>query len=263
MTEELPQEPIATPSEPIATPSEPVSTEFTIPDDYKDKGWAAKVKSPDDLWKALDGAQALIGKKSVVPDFTSGTPEEIESYLDQLRPATPNDYAFPDGTSDDLKGLYGNIMHFAGVHPSRVEGVLKQVQEYEAAKIAEMQSPEKFDEMTKQAFGADWQKKRDSALGFLRTALPENEQGVLEAIPNEALLAMYKVAAFAQEKYGASENGAQAGSNPAPIKVDLAGQADQLMSEIMAENKKQPPDFTRIEQLKQQLKETNNKRAAQ
>lgn len=258
MTEETIQEPI----EPAATPSEPPAqqTDFAIPDDYKDKGWAAKVKSPDDLWKALDGAQQLIGKKSVVPEYNAENPDEFESFLNNLRPESADKYEFPDGVDDSIKSVYGEALHFAGVHPSKVNGVMEIVSKYEQAQIAEMQSPEKFDEMSKEAFGSDWQDKRDEGLAFLRQTIPETEK-FLDALPNNILLEFYKMANYVNETYGKKQNGAQAGVQPTPPVVDLRAQADQLMDKILVANKKQPPDFDEVRRLNVELNEINNKRA--
>lgn len=91
MTEEVVAAAHATPAPesaaaPVATPT-PAPSDFAIPEAYKDKPWASKVKSHDDLWKQLENTQSLIGKKAIAPDFKTATPQEIEDYYSQMRPA--------------------------------------------------------------------------------------------------------------------------------------------------------------------------------
>jgi len=260
MTEELPPQDTPT-SEPVATPEAPTSTEFTIPDEYKEKSWAGKVKTQDDLYKQLDNLTSLVGKKSLVPEYNPEKPEEFDAFLNRLRPESADKYEFPEGVADEIKSVYGEALHFAGVHPSKVNGVMEIVSKYETEQLAKMQDPVEFDKLTEEAFGANWKKSKDESLAFLRANLPNAE--LLDKLPNAALIDLYKFANKVATEYGAKESGSQAGGGQAPVKVDMAVQANELLEQITQANAQKPPDFKKLEGLKQQLREINQKRAAQ
>lgn len=91
-----------------APPAPPLMKEV-IPAEFHDrpylKDWLDKPSSPElmaDVFKKLDGAEKLIGKKTVggVPGLDA-KPEEIEAFYHGLRPAKPEDYEFKLGEKPD------------------------------------------------------------------------------------------------------------------------------------------------------------------
>lgn len=260
MTDDItPQEPVTTPSEPVAT--EPTATpDFTIPDDYKDKGWAAKVKSTDDLWKTLDNAQQMIGKKAVVPDFDKAPPEEIDAYLAQLRPADKSAYQFGEGMDDNLKTAYADALYEAGIPAYSANKVAAKMAEVEKAMTEEMMSLEKLAEMAQQKFGSTYKETMQQAVEFFRGVDPKFDE-FFDALPNTAALKVVELAKGVRDAYDKKQGGAQIGAQPTPPTVDLRQQASELTDKIIAANKTQPPNFDEINRLKIQLNEINTKRA--
>lgn len=74
---------------PLGAEAQPApANDFSIPQEYADRGWSSKIKSTDDLFKAYDNAQSLIGKKSVAP-AEDAPQEEWDAYYSALRPESP------------------------------------------------------------------------------------------------------------------------------------------------------------------------------
>lgn len=94
-----PQSPAIDP-QPASQPAPSASEAFAIPDAYKDRGWVEKVKSPDDLWKALDNAQSLIGKRPAGIPANDAPDAEWEAFYKVARPESPDKY-----TLADIEGL--------------------------------------------------------------------------------------------------------------------------------------------------------------
>ena len=54
--------------------SEAQTQQFSVPEAYKDAGWAQNIKSPDDLWGQFANAQSLIGKRPAGIPLADGGP---------------------------------------------------------------------------------------------------------------------------------------------------------------------------------------------
>ena len=279
MTEENPTSPAsdtapAAPASqpPAATPpvTPPAAKEFAIPEAYKDKPWAGKIKSEEDLYKQIDNLQGVVGKKTAAPDFTTATDEEKSEYFNRTRPADKTAYKFNEGTPEH----YADAFFDAGISEYQASKLIKFVQEKEAIEIGALKDPVKFDEELKKEFGGtdDWQTKADAAFKFadeMDVFSNEDKIGFDEGT-NAEQMRLYRLAKGAMEKiaaiekdYKPNEGGHQSEGNSAPPPpVDLAVQADDLLNQIHALDAKQPPDFKKIEELNTQLKAINARRVA-
>lgn len=156
--------------------SQPVdqTNSFTIPESYKDRGWAEKIKSPDDLWKTLDNAQSLIGKRPAgIPSQDASDDEWSQFYKAMGRPDEPKyDFTDPEGLPDgfdtsSFKEQAAQILHKAGLTPKQANAVYNEYlklelegagksQEAKAAEQAELDA--KYEALTKEHFGDDAEK---------------------------------------------------------------------------------------------------------
>ncbi len=89
------------------TPPAPPLLKTIIPAELHERGWAKdwleKPHTPEataELFKKLDGAEALIGKKTLIPG-ADAKPEDVEAFYGKLRPAKPEDYEFKLGEKPD------------------------------------------------------------------------------------------------------------------------------------------------------------------
>lgn len=214
---------------------------FVIPEAYKDKPWAAKIKSQEDLFKQIDNLDTLVGKKAVVPDFAKATPADVEAFNAQLRPADKAEYAaavkMPETIPEADRAFYLDLLHDSVVRPEIANGVLEKFGGAIEAKKAEMVSQEDFEAKMLARFG------KDGIVAGGPLALAESEARehlnkadtvVWDEIPNRYLDVFYGVLNAVQKKYGATEGGAGGGRGGQGGSVaDLNKQIDTVNQQII------------------------------
>jgi len=132
------------------------ATQFKIPDTYKDKPWASKIKTEDDLYKQIDTLDSLKGKKNIIPDFTKSTPEEIEEYLKTSRPKDKAEYQFDEGVDPQLKEGFTEILYKNGITAYQANQLIKDYNQMEAAKKVELYDKDAFMKKAEEKFGKDY-----------------------------------------------------------------------------------------------------------
>ena len=197
----MPEDP-KPPEAPPQTPP-PAAFETIIPDEFKDRTYLADLKGkpvgPDtykELFKKLDGAQTLIGKKTGVP-AADAPAEEWEKFHAALRPAKADDYEIPvnEGSKPDpeVQKAVKGIFHEAGLTKAQasklmakfegfVDGQTKAQREAAAAADAE------FEALTKKTFGPENEKVLSRSKELLNTLTPPEMSPFLNRLPNESLV---------------------------------------------------------------------------
>jgi ribosomal protein L29 len=175
---------------------------FSIPEEYADRGWAEKIKSPDDLWKSYDNAQSLLGKRPAgVPQPDAPDEEWDKFYAAAGRPESPDKYALsdiqgvPEGTDlTPFKQKASSILHAAGLNQKQADRVWQQYIQEELKTAGESKASyeartkeldAEFDKLTKEHFGDKFDQANASALEMAKN-LPEQFRSVIaEAQPKE------------------------------------------------------------------------------
>ena len=229
----------ATTTEVTPTVTDPKPDEFSVPDAYKEKGWAKNIKSNDDAWKMLDNAQSLAGKKTVAPDWDKATPKEIEDYYAQLRPADKSAYQFDEGLPDEMKTAFSDMLHKHGISAKQGNDLIKDYMAVEQATAAKMYDKDGFMAELKTSFGNDYEKVAGDTAKILASHLNENDKALLDKIPNQYLGVIYRVAANLNKAYGASESGSAASAPSTVSVVDVEKRAGEIRNEIIAISRRQ------------------------
>jgi hypothetical protein len=203
--------------------------QFAIPDAYKDKAWATKVKSEDDLWKQLENTQSLIGKKAVVPDFKTATPAEIEDYYKQLRPQDKSAYAFDEETPPELKEAYGDLLYNNGISEHQGNEIIKQFREMEKAQLDKLYSADGFTVELEKSFGKNYKEQAGAAANLMKQHLNKEDAALLDKMPNQFLAMLYRYTDNIKKSYGASEGDKAASKSSGTIDKETR------ISEIFAE----------------------------
>lgn len=213
---------------------------FALPDAYKDKPWASKIKSTDDLWSQIDNLQMLVGKKAVVPDFTKATPADVEAFNAQLRPADKAEYAgalkMPENIPEAEQAFYADVLYEGVVRPDVANTVLEKFSGAIEAKKAEMVSQEDFNTRMTTRFG----KQATEAEGpvarvenEVRQHLNQADQSVWDDMPNKYLDVTFGVINKILDQYGAGEgNRAPGGTQSGGTVADLNKQIDAINGEL-------------------------------
>lgn len=181
---------------------------FSVPDAYKEKGWAKKVKSLDDVFQQIDTLDSLKGKKTVVPDFEKATPTEIEEYFKQTRPQDKKDYVFAEGSDKEFSEGVAEILYKYGTHKFIGNKILA-----ECSALAGKIKAKQFDKASmaktmQESFGEGFDKIAGETANLLRQHLSEADVKLLESIPNNHLGLIYRLANNFKKAYGIKESAA-------------------------------------------------------
>jgi hypothetical protein len=215
--------------------------QFSVPEAYKEKGWAKKVKTQEELFKLVDSQDVLIGKKTVVPDFEKGDPKDIEAYLAQLRgDAKLEDYAalLPKDLDKESAGEISQLLFSGGLPKPLASKIIAGYAAIEQKVMAKRFSKDGIDGMLKESFGkdgADYKKVAGGVVNFTKELLSEEDQKFIDTkLPNDALGVFYRLAHSVMSKFGvkegyiAGEGGGEGGSG----KGDISKRAGELRKQI-------------------------------
>lgn len=231
---------------------------FELPEEYRKKPWAEKIKSEEDLYKQIDNLQGLVGKKNLAPDFENATEAEIEDYYKSLRPADKSEYEFGEEYPEELKEQYSDLLYKNGISKFQASNMIKQMQEIENQQKEIMFSKEGFEKSLQESFGDKWQQAGGEAANLLKANLNKDDQALLEGIPNDMLAVMYRFAANINKQYGAKETGLAgeyAGQAPS---IDLKAEQSKLIKEIQGLKNRPFGDNKRAE-LQARLNDVTNR----
>lgn len=216
-----------------------VTMDFKLPDEYKDKPWAAKVKSQDDLYKQIDNLSTLVGKKAVVPNLKEATPEEREAFYAQLRGKDAGEYVIPVNpafpTPPETQPVVAKLFMDNGVSPTQADAIIKGYQELGAKQVAAQFDPDGFKSSMLTAFGSDWEKTTGQVRNTIKGMMNADDQKALDAIPNSQLGVVYRTLGNVIKAYGIKETDSAhfAGSGkaaPTDVTAVRQGLRDQLAS---------------------------------
>lgn len=194
------------PSQATEQPSQPSSeSQFAVPDAYKDRGWAEKIKTPDDLWKTLDNTQSLLGKRPAGIPTNDAPDEEWQKFYQAARPEKADDYSLgdiegmPEGVDlAPYKAQAQNLMYEVGLTKKQADTMWKQYvgAEMGAVKTASDALDKKYDETLNSLFGDKRADAEKTAQEAIKQYLPEDMRGSIGALAGhpEAMGAVIKLA---------------------------------------------------------------------
>lgn len=191
------------------------SSLFEIPEAYKEKTYAKELKTQEDVWKMLDNAQSLIGKKIGVPTDAS-TPEEIAVFNKAFGvPERAEEYAIEP--SEEITKMYGEadkevmaefkqVLHKAGASAKQAEilkegysnivgGIFKKIEAQKA------ETDKAFDELVNSTFGDKQEEILANAKALIVEHAPEGFREKMGDLSPESLVILAGVLKNIQEKY--------------------------------------------------------------
>lgn len=251
---------------------------FAIPQEYSSRGWASegKISSYNDLFKAYDNAQSLIGKRSIPSD--ASTPEEWDSFYKQMgRPDTADKYGLdkiegvPEGFDlSPYEAKFKNLAHKVGLTPRQANqawreyvgmelGAYGDSQKLQAEKEAEREKS--FNDLSSKLFGDKFDVYSKQAQSDIGEAIP---QGLIDwgDMPSEYMMGFVSMSKYYQEKYdaikakyGAEDILASGGQNKGMSVDEVRAELVKANSELQ-KAKIFSPEFKQIEENRNKLRET-------
>lgn len=217
--------------------AESQQNDFSIPEEYQEKGWARFFdgKSGDDLknelFKAYDSSQSLIGKK--VGDYISTTDlttldnwEEIKGKLMEVVapkyqiPAEANAYELEKMLLDEE----GNEKFFApqealdtfsqkfkdiGLNIEQAQDLFKTYVEFEMEQFKKYTDADELEKNVVEIFKSNPSQRKECE-GLIKEFLSEEERNFIQdTMPNNVIEMFYKVSKGLVDKYGYKEQTAR------------------------------------------------------
>lgn len=239
-----------TPNEPpIETPP---ADGYKIPDAFKDKPWAAKIKSEEDVWKTLDNLQTAVGKKQIVPDFATATPAEITDFQNQLRgsadrAAYVEGLKSPEGVPTGEADMYKQIFFDAAVPPAVAQPLLDKFTGIVETAKKELVSSDGFTKTLTTRFGTDAMAKDGPVAAVANVIAPHMnaaDRTIWDNMPNETLGVVYGVIDRILQEHGAME-GASANAGTGSRKGGGSANSAQSIREQMTANDQKIRDLAK------------------
>lgn len=188
------------PQTPAPQTPAPVLTKTFVPQDLHDreylkpvleKEWNAETAA--EIFKKLDGAQSLIGKKRGIPE--GDDPKEWEEFHSKLRPAKADDYELTLGEKPDEEFVKtfraaafesGASKHTVKMLTSKLMPFFKSRAEAQAKAQADAQAKieQEYTEFAKAAMGDGWDKKQGRVMTAMKELLPEGAKKFIDKLSN-------------------------------------------------------------------------------
>lgn len=181
-----------------------------------DRGWAKDfADKPLDkdtglaLLKKLDGAETLIGKKTLIPG-ADAKPEEVEAFLSKLRPAKADDYGelkMGEKADPEFVKTFREAAHHAGMDKRQVDRQLEKLVPVFAAhakKQADAAAARdvEFQNVIKENMGgADWDKRTARAKTAARELVPEVAKKFIDKMDDGSLVLFTTMVDAVLKKY--------------------------------------------------------------
>jgi hypothetical protein len=194
-----------------------------VPEQLKEELWTKDIKTPEDLWNKLAGAQKLIGKKGIIPPAKDAPQEEWESFYNaQGRPENPEGYEFKSieelkdvPRNPELDNRLKNIFHKRGVSKEVTEAIVAETEKvfYEMTKpelektakqIQESKRiEEEFVKLKTQVLGQEAESTTVAFKSVLKETLGDRAflAQKLDTMDNDALLSLMVFAKNIHDKY--------------------------------------------------------------
>jgi hypothetical protein len=226
------QTPPATP--PAATPpagTEPQKFSTVIPTEFHDraylKDFMEKPVGPDtfqELFKKLDGAEQLIGRKTIGIPAADAPQEEWDQYYAKVRPSDPKGYEIlkAEGEQGDEKveEALRSLFHKTGLTPKQAKELqggyselLKGISAEAKTKAAAAEA--EFAKLTQDTFGAEKDKVLERTQQMLREYAPESAKKFLGDLDNKALVVLSAAMNAIHTKFLSEDGGMKPGGAPA------------------------------------------------
>jgi len=222
--------------------------DFVVPEAYRERGWAGKVKSVDDAFKLIDNQDQLIGKKVLTAiDYTKATPEEIAEHHAKLAPQDRSAYKFnkPD---DPVSIAVADVFMKAGINEHQGNQILSQlhpvIMKMQEDQGAQATSEEGYIKLSQEAFGDKFKETLGRVEAVLKQNAPDDaSKKVFDDLPNDQRIAVDKTVNKIVEGYenriaqilrehGITESGAQGEGGQGKVSSSVDDQRKDLRAQI-------------------------------
>lgn len=212
--------------DPITPPAPLAMKDLITEAGLADRGWAKDyLDKPLDkdttisFLKKLDGAETLIGKKTLVPG-ADAKPEELDEFFGKVRPEKADDYAIEAGEKPDegfIKAVRESF-HDGRLHKHQAQKVLAKLVPFlkeretirlNAAAAEKAKNDEReaaFETMLKEAVGPEYEKKSARVQQAIKELVPESARQYADKIDDKSLVLVTAVVDALLSKYAKEDD---------------------------------------------------------
>jgi len=219
--------------------------ETLIPEEFREKPYLSELKKMPAgeegykaLFKKLDGAETLLGRKIGIP--AADAPEtEVERFYSSLRPQKPEEYEFSapkDGaaaTDEEFRKAARTMFHEAGLSKTQAKKLADRFDSYVTEKsapaIAEAKRlDDEFKVLSEKTFGADYAATLSRSQELLKELTPDTMKPFLAKLPNESLVLLAGVMEGVRAKFMKEDTGSGGGSGKGDGPKDVNALREEL-----------------------------------
>lgn len=181
---------------------------FNVPEAYADKGWAKDLKNIDDVYKMLDNAQSLIGKKQTGEiDVANMNDDQLKGLFEKVRPESVDGYELHESIQGDEADVLRAAAHEFGLHPTQLTGVIEKYREFAQSQLDQAYDPKHFEDAMQAEFGDKYTAQVSEVDGLMeKLVTPEVKQAIDQIAPAQRA-AVYNAMAKLKNAFGATEGG--------------------------------------------------------
>ena len=240
--------------------------------EFLDEPWDKTTSAA--LFKKLDGAESLLGRRPAIPDAKTAKPEELEKFFEQFRPEKPEEYEVPVEKDAKVDPNFVKALQ-AGLHAGRISKVqasalMKSVNEYglqvrAATAQATARKAAEFDVLAKTMMGEQNKAVMERVRGLIKQYAPQAAQSNLDKLTDEQVVVMGATIDAIHKKYApADELNAKSGSTTGAGPSTIESKRTELYKLIgtKAFSNWQDPEHantnSRVQQLSKEIAELEN-----
>lgn len=209
---------------------------------WLDKPWSKELGA--EVFKKLEGAESLIGKRPAIPDHKTAKPEDMEKFFGQFAEEKPEGYEIPlekDAKTDPnfIKAVQ-TAFHAGKINKVQAQGFLKVINEYgvkarEAQVAAQKKIDLEFDTLAKTMLGAENKPTMERVKGLIAEHAPSTAKAAVAKLDDNNLLIMAAVIDAIHKKYAPEDDlqtkgGGGAGGTGKGTVQEKRDEAKKLMS---------------------------------
>lgn len=211
--------------------------------DLLDKPWDKT--SAAELFKKLDGAESLIGKRPAIPDPKTAKPEELEAFFERFAEEKAEGYEIPlekdSKVSPDFVKAVQTAFKAGKISKVQANGFLKVINEFgvgqqKAQAALEAKAAQEFDTLAKTMLGAENKPTMERVKKLIAEYAPSVAKASIAKLDDNNLLIMAAVIDSIHKKYASEDdlkklNGGGSGGNKGTVE-EKREKARELQTEI-------------------------------
>ncbi len=181
--------------------------------DLLDKPWDKERGA--EVFKKLDGAETLIGKRPAIPDPKTAKPEDLDKFFEQFRPEKAEDYEIKldenDKADEGFLKAVRTAFHAGKINKVQAQGFLKTMDEYgrgQRAEAAKKQaaSDAAFDVLAKTMLGQENKPTMERVKKLIAANAPAVAKAAVAKLDDNNLLIMAAVIDSIYKKYASEDD---------------------------------------------------------